>query len=152
MNDILEIIKIVPYIEDCRGRFYKVSDLYKRVKEFKSEIMKVDRDIYMLPFYIDEYGSMYEIYYHELWLRLKEEVEFEQQLLERTGKNISEIPEDIKERIKACDVRISKNEIKKIVLLKFIEHLYEDQTVNKDIEHVFGGVDREKFYLDILWK
>lgn len=150
MNDILEIIKMMPYIYKTRTRYYKISDLYNRVKELESEVLRIDEDISLLPFYIDN-GRIYELYYHEFYVNVNiKESEYEQYILEITGKkHISEIPKDIRERLEICECITSKNEIDKNVLLKFVEHLYTDDTVYTDITSVYGTFDKEKFFFEI---
>lgn len=122
----------------CAGEsFVSLQDLFDNLKN--ERIIEMEECI-ILPYYIDN-GKRLELYQYEFCCTT--ESDFENYMLKLTGKKkMDDISTEIVNLRKKCFSTL--NDPNK--LYTFLDFLFEDEDLHKEIKRVFGGFAKENLY------
>ncbi len=128
---------------------YKFSDLYDAIKNISEEHIKID-DCIIMPYYVFG-GRRLELYEYEMNIRLVDKLDFEQYLLNKTGKKkADDIPKEVILLHKNCyyEVLKTESEISIEKIKRYIDYLYDNSNLEKQIRQVLGGFDTQNLMFE----
>ena len=112
---------------------------------------KIEEDSLIVPFYVED-GKRLELYHYEFTIWGNDAAEFEDFILEVSGKNkLEEIPSDLMRIREICFSKMNghnQNEVVDRIKFYFRFLLIGDE-VNNEIENVFGKFDSDKLFICI---
>lgn len=150
MKEIQDIIQSLNATELSNGEIlYDFSEFCKVLKEIHDENIEI-HDCIITPHYVYK-GRRLELYEFELNIRLVDEPDFEKYLLNKTGKSkVEDISREVVLLQRNCYFELPKTTCKlpKKKIQQYIDYLYNNDNLKKQVQQVFGKFDKEKLLFE----
>lgn len=150
MKNLLNIVRELKGIRLPNDEIlYSLEELRKTLDTMKENVLEVE-DCVITPYYFYE-GKRVELYEFEFNIRLVNTPDFNRYILSKTGKTqIKDIPEEVIFQQKNCYQEVVKtdNKLSKDRIQQYIQYLYDNKALKKEIQKIFGKFDKEKILFE----
>lgn len=149
MKSLKDLLNSISTIEMAHTKYYRLNDLYNVLNKMHGEEIEVD-DTILTPFYICDLGRL-EIYDYELNIRLVDRPSEETFMLTKTGKkNIDEVDNEIKQKLRNCYLELVKPQrfISVNRLKNYIEYVRTSPEIKERISEYLHEYDTDKLYFE----
>lgn len=145
--DIIQMLKSTRLPND--EILYSLEELKKTLDAMQENTLEVE-DCVITPYYVCK-GRRMELYAFEFNVRIVDAPDFNKYVLSKTGKRrMEDIPEEIiiQQKICYCEIAKPNNALSKDKIQQYIQYLYDNRVLKKEIQSVFGKFDVEKILFE----
>ena len=150
MKSLNNIIQTLPCKMISNEKYYKLSDLLKKLNAEEGDIVEVE-ELILTPYYISD-GRRLELYEYELDIFAECGRSVEDYLLTLTGKqSVQDIPSNIVQMRTQCymlfDQKTSRIEVSRLV--GYLHFVLTNRDIQNQANSCFGSFDADNLYLEI---
>ena len=149
MKTLSNIVECIKKIETPGGEvLYSLWELENQLSKMGDDTDIIVTDCIITPNYVCE-GGRYELYEYELNIRIKDNPDFEQYLLGKTGKSdLSDIPSEVVTLNQECYIEVQKQSgtLSVMRIKRYIAYLHNTKECISQIQDIFN-----EFNIQNLW-